>query len=143
MKRYIKLFEEFLNEEDPLAALMGGGEEGKDGKAKEDPVDAEKKKISREKKRAKEQAEKVVDKGIDRVKALLKKHEDLPQSLVDEIISALNSKDRVEIHNAMNHIIYQQQNYAKSGNDNGVSDLTGVKVELEKLDKSYTNNKII
>ncbi len=145
MKKHIQLFEEFIAE-DALSDLMGGGGEGKDGKdakAKEDPVATQKKKIEREQKEAKAKQEAAVQKKIDRVMKLIKKHPDFPRKLEDEIVSALKSKDRVEIHNAMNDVIYQQVKYSQEGDDDGVSDLTLIKVELEELDKSYTNNKVI
>jgi hypothetical protein len=141
--KYIQLFEEFIAE-DALADLMGGGEAaGKDGKAKEDPVADQKKKIKREEKAARARQYDAVQKVVDRVTALIKKHTGFPKELEDEIISALRSKDRVEIHNAVNDVIYQQQKYAQDGDEDGISDLTLIKVELDKLDKSYTNNKII
>lgn len=140
--RYIQLFEEFIVE-DALADLMGGGDAGKDGKAKEDPVADQKKKIKREEKAARAKQYDAVQKVVDRVKALIKKHTGFPHGLEDKIVSALRSKDRVEIHNAVNDVIYQQQKYAQDGDEDGISDLTLIKVELDKLDKSYTNNKII
>ena len=145
MKKHVQLFEEFIAE-DALSDLMGGGgggEEGKDGKPKEDPVATQKKKIEREQKEAKAKQENAVQKKIDRVLSLIRKHDDFPSELEKEVISALKSKDRVEIHNALNDIIYQQVKYSQAGDESGVSDLTLIKVELEKLDKSYTNNKVI
>jgi len=135
--KHVKMFEEFLNEEDPLAALSGGGNE----KPKEDPLDKEKAKQKKAEEKADKKHEKMIDDRLDTIKGLLHKHVDMPEGLEDRVIKAIKSQDRVEIHNTVNDLIYQQQKYQENGDMDGVEDITKVKEILDDLDKSFTSDK--
>lgn len=137
MKKYIKMFEEFLTEEDPLAALTGGGNE----EPKEDPLDKEKKKQKKAEEKADKKHDKMIEDRLSTVKELLHKHLDLPKGLEERVIDAIKSEDRVKIHNAANDLIYQQQKYQENGDMEGVDDITRVKEIVDDLDKSFTSDK--
>lgn len=141
--KYIKLFEDFLLEEDdPLAALGGlGGDDEKDGK-KEDPIEKIKKEKEDEEKEKEEKHEDRVEKKIREIKDALK-DSPLSDEEKEKIIEVVRSQDRVRIHNLFNDLIYKQQDYAESGDNKDAYQLTKVKGLVGDLDKSYTQNKMI
>ena len=59
----------------------------------------------------------------------------------DEIIKMVQSRDRVQIHNAANELTYLQVKYEKAGQTDIVSDISKIKEIVDDLDRSYTNNK--
>jgi hypothetical protein len=140
MKRYIKLFEEFLLEGDPMADLMGGDEEGKD---KEDPLEKKKKEDAAKEKKAKEKHEKKIDNNLDKIKKLFDKTPDIKDELKKKVIDAVESQDRIKVHNAFLDLTYAQQDYAENGNDKMVQALTPIKEIVDLLDQSYTNKKMM
>jgi len=146
--KHIKLFEDFIKEEDPLAGLLGDdkGEEGKDGdkeKKKEDPI----KKMQDEEKAKQKKKEDNFDEFVDKkVETLVKKFDeypDLKKEIGDTVIDAVKSKDRVKIHNATNDLIYLQVKYEKAGNTDKVDQITSIKTLVDDLDKSFTNDKMM
>jgi hypothetical protein len=145
MRNYAKLFEDFIKEEDPLAALLGdGGEEKKDDKEKkEDPI----KKMQDEEKAKAEKAEDnfdaMMDKKIEEIKKKFDVYPDIQKEVGDKIISAIQSKDRVKIHNAVNDLIYLQVSYEKAGQPDKVDQVSGIKSLVDDLDKSFTNDKMM
>jgi len=138
MKRYIKLFEQFLNEEDPLAALTGGGEEGK---AKEDPLEKKKKETIAKEKKADKKHEKMMDKKEDTAEDLLNNLPEVKDKIGEKVLKAIADKDRIKIHNATLDLIYMQQDYQQKGEDAMVSKITRLKELLDKLDKTFTDDK--
>ena len=142
--KYIKLFEDFLLEEDdPLAALGGlGGDDEKDGKKKEDPIEKIKKEKEKEEEEKEEKHDDRVEKKIREIKDALK-DSPLSDEEKEKIIEVVRSQDRVRIHNLFNDLIYKQQGYAESGDNKDVYQLTKVKELVDDLDKSYTQNKMI
>lgn len=139
MKRYIKLFEEFINEEDPLAALGGGVEEPK----KEDPLEVKKKEEEKKKKKEKEKHEDFVDKKQDSIEDILNDSPDVPEDLKKKILAAVEDQDRVKIHNAFLDVTYLQQSFSQNGDENKVLKLSKLKDYIEDLDKSYTTDKMM
>jgi hypothetical protein len=139
MKRHIKLFEDFIREEDPLAGLGGGGNE----KPKEDPLDAQKKKDQKAEKKADSNHNKMVDKKGDKIEDLLNAQPEVKDALGDKILKAIEKQDRVLIHNAVNDLIFMQQKYQETGNLKGVTEITKIKTLLDTLDKSFTSSKRI
>jgi len=137
--RHIKLFEEFILEGDPLGDIMGGGDE----EAKEDPLEKKKKEDQRAENKAKEKHEKMVDKKLDTIDDLLKKLPEVEEKIGDKIRKAIETKDRVAIHNCVLDLIYIQQDYAEKGNDEIVAKITPIKTKLDGLDKSYTSSKMM
>ena len=140
--KYIKLFEEFvLEEEDPLAALGGlGGDEEK--KPKEDPIEKIKKEKEEEEEKKEENHDDRVEKKISEIEDALK-DTDLSREEKDKIVEVVRSQDRVRIHNLFNDLIYKQQDYEESGDKEEVFKLTKVKELVDDLDKSFTQNKMI
>ena len=142
--KYLKLFEEFINEGDPLGDLMGGGEEGKDGKdAKEDPLKKEKEKERKKSEKAKEKHEEFVDKKEDKIDTILNKLPEVNDKIGDKIRDAVKSQDRVKIHNAALDVTYLQQDYAMSGNEDMVNRMSPLKDYIDDLDRSFTNDKMM
>jgi len=140
--KYLKLFEEFINEEDPLADLMGGGdEEGKE--PKEDPLEKEKEKERKKSKKAKEKHEEFVDKKEDKIDTILNKLPEVDDKIGDKIRDAVKSQDRVKIHNAALDVTYLQQDYAMSGNEDMVNRMSPLKDYIDDLDRSFTNDKMM
>lgn len=139
MKRYVKLFEEFINEEDPLAGLGGGLEEPK----KEDPLELKKKEEEKKEKKAKEKHEKFVDNKEDKIEDVLKDLPEISQDLKDRILKAIELQDRTKIHNAFLDVIYLQQSFSEKGDENKVLKLTKLKDILDDLDRSYTSDKMM
>jgi len=138
--KYLKLFEEYIKEEDPLAGLMGGGAP----KPKEDPLEKKKKEEKAREKRAKEKHEEYVDKKGDKIEGILKKLPDVvDEKLGDKIRQAIKLQDRVKIHNAALDITYLQQDYAMKGNDDMVARLAPLKDYVDDLDRSYTGDKMM
>ena len=135
--KYVKLFEEFITEEDPLAALGGGGEEA----PKEDPLDAEKKKQKEAAKKAEKKHDKMMDKKEDTIESLLDKNPEVKEKLGEKILNAVQKEDRVLIHNAVLDLIYMQQMYQEQGDQASIDDITKMKDILDKLDRSFTNSK--
>lgn len=136
--KYIKLFEDFIkDEEDPLAALGGGGNE----KPKEDPLDKEKKKKDAENAKAAKKHDELVDKKEDTIESLLDKNPEVREKLGEIILKAIDKQDRVLIHNAVNDLIYMQMDYQESGNISKVAGITKIKEVLDTLDRSFTSSK--
>ena len=138
--KWVKTFESFINEEDPMAALMGGGE---GGEAKEDPLEKKKKEDKAKEKKAKEKHEEFVDKKENKIEDILKDLPEVDKKLGDTILLAVKDQDRVAIHNAFLDVTYLQMSYQEKGNDKMVSKLTPLKTYLSDLDKTYTNDKMM
>lgn len=141
--KHVKLFEEFLKEEglgDALSGMGGGGEEEK---KKEDPI----KKMQDEEKKKKENLEKkfqeFVDKKVKAIKSKLDEYPDIKKDVGNKIFGAIESQDRVKIHNAVNDLIYIQVKYQEEGSTTKVSQVSVIKTMLDDLDKSYTSDKHI
>jgi len=145
MKTYIKLFEDFVREEDALSSL-GLGDDKKEGdkeKKKEDPI---KKLQDEEKKKAEKKEDKFDDFMADKVKKLkdeFEKRPEIKEEIGKEVIDAVESKDRVRIHNAANDLIYLQVKYEKAGETDKVHQITAIKELVDDLDRSYTNSKMM
>jgi hypothetical protein len=137
MKRHVKLFEQFLTEEDPLAALTGGGE----GKAKEDPLEKKKKETMAKEKAAAKKHEKMMDKKEESAEDILNKLPEIKEKYGEAILKAIKDQDRVQIHNSVNDLIYAQQDYQERGDQEMVDKITRLKEMLDKLDKSFTSDK--
>jgi hypothetical protein len=135
--KYVKLFEDFINEEDPLAALTGGGEE----KPKEDPLEKKKKEQMAKDKAAAKKHEKMVDKKEDSAEDLLKEMPDVQEKLGDKILDAIKDQDRVKIHNAILDLTYMQQDYQSDGMEAKIAKISRLKKVLDTLDKSFTSDK--
>lgn len=145
MKTYIKLFEDFIKEEDPLASLGIDGEDGKDDKKKkkEDPI---KKMQDEEKKKAEKKEDKFdnfMDEKIKKLEDEFEKRPEIKEEIGKETIDAVKSKDRVRIHNAANDLIYLQVKYEKAGEMDKVDQITAIKDLVDDLDRSYTNSKMM
>jgi hypothetical protein len=142
MKRYIKLFEEFISEEDPLADLMGGDDKEKK-EPKEDPLEkAKKEKLAKEKK-AEKKHDKYVEKKGDKIDDILKKIPEIDEKIGDKIRDAVESQDRVKIHNAALDVTYLQQDYAEKGDTAMINRLSPLKDYIDDLDRSFTNDKMM
>jgi hypothetical protein len=149
MKTYIKLFEDFIKEEDPLADILGdtgkedGKEEDKKDKKEEDPIkklqDAEKKK----KDKKEDNFDEFMDKKVKKLEEEFEKHPEIKEEIGKEILDAVKSKDRVKIHNAANDLIYLQVKYEKAGETDKVQQITPIKELVDDLDRSYTNSKMM
>jgi hypothetical protein len=139
MKRHIKLFEEFILEEDPLSNLLG--DDKKDKEKEEDPLE----KIKKERKAKEQEAEKkhdaYVDKKGDKIDAILSKLPEIDEKIGDKIRAAVKSQDRVKIHNAALDVTYLQQDYAEQGDSSMISRLSPLKDYIDDLDRSFTNDK--
>ncbi|MFM2011177.1 MAG: hypothetical protein RLZZ479_1568 [Bacteroidota bacterium] len=156
MKQYIKLFEDFITEEDPLAFLNKDKEKSdnkdksddsdKKDKSKsdeEDPFKKEKKAIKKKKEEEEEKIDKKVSKRKASIEEILDDHPEIDKKLGDKIIAAVNSKDRVKIHNAFNDLMALQIKYQENGDTSKVNQIAKLKDEIDDLDYSYTNNKLI
>jgi len=140
--RRVKLFEEFLTEEDPLAALGGlGGDEEK--KPKEDPIAKIKKDIIAKEKETEKKHVEYVNSVIQRCEEDMASAKSLDAEDKEYIVKTLQSQDRTRIHNLVNDIIEMQIKYQDRGNQQEVDALTKVKEEVEKLDKSFTEDKMM
>ena len=142
MKKHIKLFEEFLSEEDPLAGLDLGGEKEKE-KKEEDPFKKEKEAAKKKKEREEKKHEEFVDKKKNKIEDLLQDYPEVDKVLGDKIIDAVNSQDRVKIHNAFNDLMALQIDYQKDGNEAAVNHIAKLKDQIDDLDKSYTDDKLM
>ena len=140
--KYIKLFEEWLNEADPLADLMGGDEE-EPKKPKEDPLEKQKKETEKKEKEAKEKEEKKMDNSLEKIDELLKDKPDIKEKIYDRVKEALDKADRALIRNAINDITFLQQELQTAGDDASVAMLSKVKDILDARDKTYTTNKYV
>jgi hypothetical protein len=140
MKRYIKLFEEFLSEEDPLADLMGDGE-GKDKEPKEDPLEKVKKEKRAKEKKAEKKHNEYVEKKEDKIDTILNKLPEIDEKIGNKIRDAVKSQDRVKIHNAALDVTYLQQDYQERGDSAMVARLSPLKDYIDDLDRSFTNDK--
>ena len=140
MKRYIKLFDEFISEEDPLADLMGG-EEGK--KPKEDPLEKAKKEKRAKEKKAEKKHDDYVEKKSDKIDDILKEIPEIDEKIGAKIRDAVKSQDRVKIHNAALDVTYLQQDYAEKGDTAMISRLSPLKDYIDDLDRSFTNDKMM
>lgn len=148
MKQYVKLFEDFLNE-DELDDILGdtgdgGGEkEGADKKKEEkpDPI----KKLQDEEKKKEEKSEENFDQYMDKKeKELSKMFDEYPKikdEIGDEIMKLVQSRDRVKIHNAALELTYLQVKYEKAGQTDVITNISKIKEIVDDLDRSYTNNK--
>ena len=134
-----KLFEEFLSEEDPFAAL--GGDEKKE--PKEDPIAKIKKEIKTKDKEEEVKHQAYVDSVILKCEEDMKDAKSLDAEDREHIISTLRTQDRTKIHNLVNDIIEMQIKYQDRGNQPEVEALSKVKEEVEKLDKSFTEDKMM
>lgn len=146
MKTYIKLFEEFIKEEDPLADLGIGDDKDKDKDKKKKEKDPIQKMQDEEKKKEDKKEDKFDDymeKKVKELEKLFDEHPDLAKEIGEETIDAVKSKDRVKIHNATNDLIYLQVKYEKAGNTDMVDKISGIKTIVDDLDRSYTNNKMM
>jgi hypothetical protein len=140
--KYIKLFEDFvLEEDDPFAALGGLGGD-KEKKPKEDPIEKIKKEKEKEEEEKEERHDDRVEKKIGEIEDALK-DTDLSREEKDKIVEVVRSQDRVKIHNLFNDLIYKQQGYEDDGNKEEAYKLTKVKELVDDLDKSFTQNKMI
>jgi|LakMenEpi03Aug12_release.lakeMendotaPanAssembly.Ray.scaffolds.fasta_scaffold315167_2 hypothetical protein len=140
MKRYIKLFEEFILEgDDPFAALGGGEEEA----PKEDPLEKQKKEEKKKKEKEEEKHDKMMDKKEDTIEDILNKLPEVDAKIGDKIRDAIKAEDRVKIHNVFNDITYLQQDYQENGNDKMVAKLIPLKDYITDLDKSFTTDKMM
>jgi hypothetical protein len=145
MKKHAKLFEEFIKEEG-LDDLLGGGAgagAGGDAEKKPDPI----KKMQDEEKKKKEKAEEIVDdhvdKNLEKIKKLLDDHPEINDEIGKKVIDAVESKDRIKIHNVFNDLVYMQVKYQKAGDLDKVSQITGIKNIVDSLDKSFGSTKMI
>ena len=147
MKTYIKLFEEFIKEEDPMASLgLGDEDNGNEDKKKKEEKDPIKKLQDEEAKKKDKKEDKFDDFMTKKVKELEKifnEHPDIKKEIGDSVIGDVKSKDRVRIHNATNDLIYLQVKYEKAGETDKVSQISGIKDIVDDLDRSYTNNKMM
>lgn len=135
--RHVKLFEDFIKEEDPLAALTGGGGE----KPKEDPLEKKKKEQMAKDKAASKKHEKMVDNKEETAEDLLKIMPDVKEKLGDRILDAIAKQDRVKIHNAVLDLTYMQQDFQEQGMEDKIAKLGRLKKVLDTLDKSFTSDK--
>ena len=131
--KYIKLFEEWLNEADPLADLMGGDEE-EPKKPKEDPLEKQKKETEKKEKE---------DNSLEKIDDLLKDKPDIKEKIYDRVKEALDKADRALIRNAINDVTFLQQELQTAGDDASVAMLSKVKDILDARDKTYTTNKYV
>ena len=132
MKKHVKLFEEFLLEEDVLADLglgdLGNDEEKKKGKEEpekkkkeeEDPFKKEKRAAKKRKEREEKEHEEYVEKKKDKIEDILKDYPEVEEELGNKIIAAVNSQDRVKIHNAFNDLMALQIKFQEEGNVDAV-----------------------
>lgn len=134
--KHVKLFEEFLNEEDPLAALTGGEEA-----PKEDPLEKKKKEQMAKDKASAKKHEKMVDKKEDTVEDLLKEMPEVEEKLGSKIQDAVKQQDRVKIHNAILDLTYMEQDFQDQGLEDKISTVARLKKVLDTLDKSFTSDK--
>jgi hypothetical protein len=137
--RRVKLFEEFLSEEDPFAAL--GGDEKKE--PKEDPIAKIKKEIKTKDKEEEVKHQAYVDSVILKCEEDMQDAKSLDAEDKEHIVSTLKSQDRTRIHNLVNDIIEMQIKYQDRENQPEVEALSKVKEEVEKLDKSFTEDKMM
>ena len=139
--RYVKLFEEFINE-DEIDDLLGGGDD-KEKKPKEDPLEKKKKEAQKAEDKAKDKHEKFVDKKEDKIDVILNKLPEVDAKLGDKIRDAVKTQDRVKIHNAALDVTYLQQDYSEKGSEDMVSRLSPLKDYIDDLDRSFTNDKMM
>jgi len=143
MKKYIKLFEEFINEADPLAGMgdLGGDLGGEEAKPKEDPLDKAKKEAEAKEKKAEKKHDKMIAKNEKRLDDMLKDIPEIDKKLGEKLREALRKEDRVLIHNSVNDLIYLQQSLAQNKNTDAVMKITKLKELMDELDKSFTVSK--
>ena len=145
MKTHIKLFEDFIKEEDPLASL-GIEDDKKDDKKKKEEEDPIKKLQDEEKKKAdkkEDNFDEFMDKKVKKLEDEFEKRPEIKEEIGKEILDAVKSKDRVRIHNATNDLIYLQVKYEKAGETDKVQQITAIKDLVDDLDRSYTNSKMM
>ena len=163
MKSYVKLFEEYLLEKDPLADLdLDLGDEKKKEKdpladldldaekdkekekeKKEDPFKKEKDAAKKKEERIEKKHDEYVDKKKDKIEDLLQDYPEVDKELGDKIIDAVNSQDRVKIHNTFNDLMALQIRYQKDGDEAAVNHIAKLKDQIDDLDKSYTDDKLM
>ena len=141
MKQHIKLFEEFLLEEDPLAGL--GLEAARKQKEKEDPFKKEKEAARKQKEKEEKKHQEFVEKKKTRIEDLLQDYPEVDQELGDKIIAAVNSQDRVKIRGAFLALMALQIKHQQDGDIATVDHIAQLKNQIEDLDKSYTQDKMI
>lgn len=149
MKQYVKLFEDFLNE-DELDDILGdtgdgGGEKaGADKEKKEEKPDPIKK-LQDEEKKKEEKSEENFDQYMDKKeKELTQKFDEYPKikdEIGEDVLKKVQSRDRVQIHNAALELTYLQVKYEKAGDTDTVTNIGKIKEIVDDLDRSYTNNK--
>lgn len=158
MKQYVKLFEDFINEKDLLADLdselsadkksdvkTGDSSDDKSGEKKKekDPFKKEKEAEKKRKEEEKKKIKKKISKRKSTIEDLLADHPEIDKKLGDEIIDAINSKDRVKIHNAFNDLMALQIKYQENGETDKVNHIAKLKDQIDDLDYSYTDEKLI
>jgi hypothetical protein len=143
MRKYIKLFEEFINEEDPLAGIgdLGGDLGGGEAKPKEDPLDKAKKEAEAKEKKADKKHDELIANNEKRLNDMLKDIPEVDDKLAEKLREALRKEDRVLIHNSVNDLIYLQQKLAQDKNNDAVMKITKMKELMDELDKSFTVSK--
>lgn len=141
MKRHVKLFEDFLLEEDdPLAALDLGA---KKEKKEEDPFKKEKEAAKKKEEKIKKDHEEFVDKKKTKIEDLLQDYPEVDKVLGDKIIKAVNSQDRVKIHNIFNDLMALQIKHQQDGDEATVNHIAKLKDQIDDLDKSYTDDELM
>lgn len=149
MKQYVKLFEDFL-EEDELDDILGdtgdggGDKTGADKEKKEEKPDPIKKLQDEEKKKDEKSADNFdsyMDKKEEELSKLFDSYPKIKDEIGELIMKMVKSRDRVQIHNAANELIYMQVKYEKAGQTDIVNNISKIKAIVDDLDRSYTNNK--
>jgi len=143
MKKYVKLFEEFISEGDSLDSLTGGDSGGVKEPKKEDPLEVKKKEDQEKERKEKKKHEEYVDKKGDKIEDILNSLPEVPEDLKKRILDAVDDQDRIKIHNAFLDITYLQQKFADDGDDNKVLKLSKLKDFVDDLDRTYTNDKMM
>ena len=142
MKQHVKLFEEFLLEEDPLADLDLGGKKEKE-KKQEDPFKKDKEAAKKKQEKEEKKHQEFVERKKDNIEELLKDYPEVDQELGAKIIAAVKSQDRVKIRGAFLALMALQIKHQQDGDSATVNHIAQLKDQIEDLDKSYTQDKMI
>ena len=170
---YVKLFEEFIKEDilsdlgldsdkeskdkeskdkeskdsaspdDVLAGLGIGDGDKEEKKDSEDFFRKEKEKIQKKKEKEEERHENFVETKKSKIEKILKEYPEIEKGLGDRIIKAIDTQDRVKIHNMFNDLMALQIDYQERGDLQTVDHIAKLKDQLEDLDKSYTSDKMM
>jgi len=128
MQRYIKLFEEFINEEGlDLGGLGGGGEEEKKEVDPEKEIEKAKKKEKKENEAARKKEIEAANKRLD--VAFKKAPADFKEKFEKRINDAVKADDRVKYHDLILDIQRYQMPLAKDGEQDEVEE-TGDFIEI-------------